>query len=140
MIFNLTLTSPPPSVNATTKIGNGKSGKSEKISSNEYKAWRSEQYWHLHKQFGFSEDCYWRADVLVPGHRSGADLDNLAKGIFDAMGEAKKTPDDRYLVDFRFRWYAGDVVKIKIKMERVEPWATIRRASKSLAKKLAKFG
>ncbi len=132
-IHTLRLSKQPPSVNAMWRAVGGRN-----ILSAEGRAWKEQAQWELMPQKGIAGPCYWRASILVPGSGSKMDIDNNLKGILDALGAAGKTPDDRYLVDLRIRFHDGPGVIINIKRESVTKWATIKKASKSLIKKLAK--
>tara|TARA_R110000850_G_scaffold23358_1_gene69087 strand:- start:22090 stop:22518 length:429 start_codon:yes stop_codon:yes gene_type:complete len=132
----LTLKTVPPSVNKATTVGTV-NGKARKMKAPEYEAWLEAAHWELNSQDGIYETGYWRADILIPG-TARSDLDNLLKGILDSLGKAKKTPDDRYLVDLRIRFHVGPHVEIAIKIEELHKWAKIKQASKSLIKRLAK--
>ena len=137
-VYTLTISEAPPSVNAMWRaVVRGK--KAVNILSERGRNWKDLAAKELASQKGMGcEPCYWRADVLIPGKGSRADIDNYAKGILDALGASGKTPDDRYLVDLRLRFHAGPNVKIAIKQEELSKRATIKNASKSLIRKLAR--
>ena len=134
MIKHLTLSTPPPSVNAMyVPIGRGRS-----ILSADGRAWKKLALGELVGQRGIvSEPSYWRMDVLIPGKGARCDLPNYEKALTDILVKAGKAPDDRYLVDYRFRFHGGDTVKIAIKAEGTLKWATIKGASKALIRKLS---
>lgn len=136
-IHLFTLTTAPPSVNAMWRaVVRGKAAVN--ILSKEGRAWKKAAIQELAIQTGgFKAPSYWRADILIPGAGARIDLDNYLKGIMDALHEAGKTPDDSYLCDLRIRFSPGDKVVIAIKKEEITKWATIRKASKSLTRKLA---
>jgi Holliday junction resolvase RusA-like endonuclease len=140
-IRSLKLIDPPPSVNnATVPIRRKlKSGAFEivKVSSKDYAAWMTHAQYQLNSQTGLPDECYWRADIMVPAAKTAADLDNMAKGIFDALHKSKKSPDDRYLVDLRLRWWEGDHVAILLAEEDATKWGPIRAASEKLIAKLS---
>lgn len=140
-IRTLKLIDPPPSVNDATKPARRKlkSGDFQiiKVASAEYAAWLTHAQYQLNSQRGLPAKSYWRADIKIPASKTDADLDNMGKGIFDALHKAGKTPDDRYLVDYRFRWWAGDYVAIIVVEEDARIWGPIRRASERLIKKLS---
>jgi len=147
-VFHLTIEDPPPSVNAMTTVTRGR-----KIKSNEGRGWHDAAVYELKDQIGMPGElviekgvsvyrpypCYWRVDILIPSSKTKCDLDNLLKGILDALGAAGKTPDDRYLVDLRIRFHGGLPVKIAIKQEDLSTWAKIKKTSTSLTRKLAKY-
>jgi hypothetical protein len=122
------------------------------ILSKEGRAWKAVAASDLKNQVGMPSEvinkdgkwvtvvrpCYWRADILISSLQTDCDLDNLLKGILDALGAAGKTPDDRYLVDLRIRFHGGNAIKIAIKQEELSKWATIKQTSRSLMKKLGK--
>ena len=137
-VKRLTISKAPPSVNAMWRaVVRGKVAVN--ILSKDGRVWKELAAGELQRQIGIGDGpCYWRADILIPGQGSRADLDNFSKGILDALGAAGKTPDDRYLVDLRIRFHGGESVEIAIKKEELHKWATIKNASKSLMKKLAK--
>lgn len=83
-----------------------------------------------------AEPGYWRADILIPGIGTRCDLTNYEKALTDSLVKAGKTPDDRYLVDFRIRFHAGEAVEIAVKRENIEHWAKIREASKATTRKM----
>lgn len=134
MIIHLKLTTWPPSLNDLFTPYKGRM-----IKSRAYRAWvKVAQIELMTQPPRLPEMCYYRADILIPG-ACGFDLDNVgSKAIFDALGSMKKTPDDRYLVDYRVRWHSGDHVAIALKTEGIEPWATIRNASKSLIRRMSR--
>ena len=134
MIVHLKLSAPPPSVNAMyVPIGKGRS-----ILSKEGRAWKEMAAAELQAQRGIGSDpTYWRADVLIPGRGARCDLTNYEKALTDALVKAGKVPDDRYLVDYRIRFHGGSSVKIAVKTETVDVWATIKNASAQLRKKLS---
>ena len=135
-----TLSKPPPSVNAMWRAVNMK-GKVRNILSKDGRAWQKFANDELSRQpKGIENLCYWGADILIPSEKTKCDLDNLLKGILDALGAAKKTPDDRYLVDLRIRFHGGDTVIITIHEKDLSKWAKIKKASKSLIRKLEKSG
>ncbi len=140
-IRNLKLIDPPPSVNnATVPIRRKlKTGAFQvvKVASKDYAAWMTHAQYQLNSQIGLPDKCYWRADVKIPAAKTAADLDNMGKGIFDALHKSKKTPDDRYLVDLRLRWWAGDHVSIWLVEEDATKWGPIRAASEKLIAKLS---
>ena len=150
MIAHLTLSAPPPSVNAMWRATvRGKVAVN--ILSKEGRDWKEAAERELKGQTGLPgklvmkggeavfvpNPSYWRADILIPSSKTKCDLDNLLKGILDALGAAGKTPDDRYLVDLRIRFHGGSSVKIAVKTENVDVWATIKNASAQLRKKLS---
>jgi Holliday junction resolvase RusA-like endonuclease len=108
------------------------------ILSKEGRAWKELAASELKGQPALVGPCYWRADILISSLQTKCDLDNLLKGILDALGAAGKTPDDRYLVDLRIRFHGGNAIKIAIKQEELSKWATIKQTSRSLMKKLGK--
>lgn len=133
MLIRLTLPDPPPSVNGSTTVIEGR-----KRSSKEYKAWQTAAGWKLLRQPKLPGPCYWRCDILIPAKRTGADIGNLEKAVTDAIVKAGCAPDDRYLVDQRIRFHGGDDVRIAVKMEDAHYWGPIRGASKRLIANLAK--
>ena len=128
----LTISTPPPSVNNMHHV----SGRQKRTSA-EARAWKSMAAWELKQQVGISGPCYWSAEILIPGDSTKADLDNLSKGILDALGDAGKTPDDRYLVGLSLRFYMGQTVQVSVHQEDAMRWGEVRRASKALIKKLS---
>ena len=134
-VAHLEISKPPPSVNAMyVPIAKGRS-----ILSKEGRAWKKMVERELADQDGIIPDpSYYRLDILIPGKGSRCDLPNYEKALTDALVKANKTPDDRYLVDYRLRFHDGNTVKIAAKTEDLNTWATIRNASKSLIRKLAK--
>lgn len=133
-VAHLVLSVPPPSVNAMyVPIGKGRS-----ILSKEGRAWKEMAAGELQAQRGIGlAPAYWRADVLIPGRGARCDLTNYEKALTDALVKAGKAPDDRYLVDYRIRFHGGSSVKIAVKTENVDVWATIKNASAQLRKKLS---
>jgi hypothetical protein len=114
-------------------------GKGRSILSKEGRAWKDMAAAELQAQRGIGFDpAYWRADVLIPGRGARCDLTNYEKALTDALVKAGKVPDDRYLVDYRIRFHGGSSVKIAIKQEELSKWATIKKTSRSLMKKLGK--
>ncbi len=112
--------------------------KNRPMLSREGRAWKEMAALELMTQRGgFKGPCYWRVSIQIPG-TCKADIDNFCKGILDAMAAAEKSPDDRYLVDLRIRFYDGEKVIITLRKEDLQTWATIKRASKSLLTKLSK--
>jgi hypothetical protein len=131
-------------VNAATKpvrrkLPGGKGFQIVKVASEEYAAWMTHAQYQLNSQRGLPDKCYWRADIKIPGHKTAADLDNMGKGIFDALHKSGKTPDDRYLVDVRLRWWAGEKVAIIVAEEDAETWGPIRGASAKLIARLSQL-
>lgn len=103
--------------------------------SAEYKAWMNGALLQLGPQPSLKGPCYWSARVAYPG-TTGVDLDNLSKGLFDALHKAEKTPDDRYLCGMSACFWAHDYVGIWVAKESATEWGHIRGASKALIKKL----
>jgi Holliday junction resolvase RusA-like endonuclease len=133
VLIRLTLPDPPPSVNESTAVVNGR-----KIKSKEARVWFTAALYRLNSQPKLPGPCYWRCSILIPGKRTAADIGNLEKAVTDAIVQAGCAPDDRYLVDVRLRFHGGDDVKIAVKMEDAYYWGPIRGASKKLIAKLAK--
>lgn len=135
MSIRFILSSPPPSTNnATTVAVIG--GRARKIKSAEYRAWLERASWELKVQPGALPDpCYWSLNILLPGSVR-PDLDNLEKGIIDALGQSCRTPDDRYLVGKATWFHAETSVILIVKVEDTETWAPIRGASKTLIKRM----
>ena len=132
-VAHIEISEPPPSVNQMfVPIAKGRS-----ILSKDGRAWKSLAETELQSQIGIGFDpAYWRADILIPGKGARCDLTNYEKALTDALVKAGKAPDDRYLVDFRIRFHAGDRVKIALKIEDIDQWADVKGASKALRKKL----
>ena len=131
-MIKFTLTSLPPSVNESKTIRDRRL-----VHTAKFKKWQDDAILELSLQRRkLSGPCYYRSEILIPRCQSSADLDNFPKSIHDALHKAGRTPDDRYLVDFRVKFYAGNVVVIAIKKESLGPWIKIMKPSKSLAKKL----
>lgn len=127
----LRISEPPPSVNRAWRSIGGRT-----LVSKEMRAWKALAAAELATQPGIAGPCYWSAEILIPGHSTKSDLDNLAKGILDALHAAGKTPDDRYLVDLRLRFCIGHEVQISVRQEYAKRWGEVRRASKALVRKL----
>jgi len=133
MIKRFVISRPPPSVNAMyVPIAKGRS-----IVSKDGRAWKELVALELMTQPGIgSGPAYWRADVLIPGIGTRSDLTNYEKALTDCLVKAGKTPDDRYLVDFRIRFAVIDHVSVAVQIEDTDHWAIVRGASKSTIKKL----
>lgn len=121
---------PPPSVNdCLIPRGN------RLINSTQYRQWKDLAARELALEQsgrGRLRAGYWRMEVFVPGV-CRADLDNISvKIISDALVRSKRVPDDSYLVDQRSRFWDGDHVRIFVREEDIDTWATIKRASSKL--------
>jgi Holliday junction resolvase RusA-like endonuclease len=127
------LASPPPSLNNSTMVVRGR-----KIKSNEARAWFENARLQLLTQRRELPFCYFSADILIPAHMTRADIDNLAKPIVDVIRNSGRIPDDRYCVDHRVRFYAGDRVLATFKTEDLDIWASIKKPSKSLRQRMEK--
>lgn len=126
-VKRLTLTEPPPSVNAMWRSVNGRTILSEKGRN-----WQALAAYELNGKSGIGDTPGpYRIDILLPGRLKG-DIDNYSKGILDALHRAGKTPDDKYCVDERVRFHGGDHVAIAIKREDLSEWAPIHTNSKYL--------
>lgn len=132
-----TISAVPPSVNAQ-KAAVAVGGKARLIKTKPYRQWIEATTAELKDQPGFEGDFIWRSDILFPCNVSKMDVDNAPKAIHDLLVTAGKVPDDRYLADSRIRWSSGDKIVVIISKEELSKWATIKKLSKSLAKKLAK--
>lgn len=134
-LISLWITDPPPSVNHSTAVFNGR-----KIKSKEARDWMATAALELMSQRAkMPGPCYWRADILIPAGKTKSDLGNLEKLITDALVQAGKVPDDSYLVDQRKRFHGGEKVEIVVKSEPTEYWGAIKGASKKLRRKLSTY-
>lgn len=132
-VAHLTISAPPPSVNAMyTPIAKGRS-----ILSKEGRAWKAMALGEIFGQRGIgSVPRYWSLFVQIPGKGTRCDLPNYEKALTDILVTAEKVPDDRYLVDYRFRFYGGETIEITISREDLSVWSKIRHASKALIRKM----
>jgi Holliday junction resolvase RusA-like endonuclease len=106
------------------------------IDSPEYRAWKTWAHLELSKtRLRLPDHTYWRASLLIPG-KSKADIDAYTKQTVDALVAAECVPDDRYLCDYRVRWHDGETLIVHVRTEPVYPWADIRRAGKTILKRL----
>ncbi|MFG1302690.1 RusA family crossover junction endodeoxyribonuclease [Xanthobacter autotrophicus] len=86
----LTLLSPPPSLNNAFKNVRGKG----RVKTAEYKAWRKDAAWQLHLQKPPRFTGQVSVTILVP-KSTRSDLDNLNKGILDALQDVGVVANDR---------------------------------------------
>lgn len=133
-----TISAIPPSVNAQ-KAAVAVAGKPRLIKTKPYREWIEATLQELERQVGFEGDFIWSSDILFPCNRSKMDVDNAPKAIHDLLVKAGKVPDDRYLADSRVRWSSGDNIVVIATKQELSKWATIKKMSKSLTAKLAKF-
>lgn len=116
----------PPSVNVMWRATPTGNGKARNVLSREGRAWKEAATYVLNTQKGIGgEKGYWAARVLVPGKYKG-DLDNLSKGILDALVGANKVPDDKYLVDYGLLFHDSDAVLVKVWREDLDYWASVK--------------
>jgi len=148
--LRFTLSAPPPSVNSSTKptgggsqltIINGQFAINRKAAgkrnSKDYKAWIKLAGQELMTQRGkLPALCYWRIDIGIPRALTKADIGNLEKAIPDLLVDHRRVPDDRYCVDTRTRFIAGDKVLIDVEKCDLENWLQIMRPGKDLEKRL----
>lgn len=142
-----TISAMPPSVN-TQKAAVAVGGKARLIKTKPYRQWIDATLIEIEPQRGFA-DCVggdlgespfvWSSDILFPCNVSKMDVDNVPKAVHDLLVTAGKVPDDRYLADSRVRWSSGDKIVVIISKEELSKWATVKKLSKSLTKKLARF-
>jgi hypothetical protein len=100
--LRFTLSAPPPSVNNSTTVANGR-----KIKSAAYRAWFELAGHELNRQPGKLPDpCYWSITVLVPRSFTRVDVGNLEKGTPDLLRKHGRVPDDRHCVGTSI-WFHG---------------------------------
>jgi Holliday junction resolvase RusA-like endonuclease len=137
-----TISAVPPSVNAQ-KAAVAVGGKPRLIKTKPYRQWIDATLIEVEPQLGFEGDLgenpfIWSSDILFPCNVSKMDVDNVPKAIHDLLVTAGKVPDDRYLADSRIRWSSGDKIIVTISKEDLSKWATVKKLSGPLMKKLAK--
>lgn len=125
----------PPSVNRMWRATPSGNGKARNVLSAEGRAWKEAAIYYLNPQKGIGDEKgFWGINVRIPGGPRQPDLDNFSKGILDALHEARKTPDDRYLVQMHVEFYAGSIVEIEVWREPLLFWAAIKGTSKATIK------
>lgn len=132
--LKLRLPDPPPSVNRAWRMFRG-----HMVRSDTFKRWEANALYVFHGQVDGEKLpawCYWRADIAIPRSKVSGDIDNLAKGLLDAVVRAGLTPDDRYVVDLRLRFWAGDHVIINLSEAETELWLKEMNASPATRKKM----
>lgn len=137
--YTFEISTPPPSVNAMWQP-RGR----ENILTPEGRAWKRLAALELIPQCGFPRDdkgkalpCFWSAIVFVTGYESKVDLDNYLKGIFDALGDANLTPNDRHIVKISVEFAVNDGVVVQAQQEPFDKWATIK-GTKAHTKRIMK--
>jgi Holliday junction resolvase RusA-like endonuclease len=131
-VLRFILSTPPPSVNSSTAVVNGR-----KIKSAEYRAWFELVGHELNRQRGKLPDpCYWSITVHVPRSLTRADVGNLEKGAPDLLRKHGCVPDDRHCVRTTVEFCGGDKVLIDVEKCDLETWLPIMRPGKDLERRL----
>lgn len=134
MVSVLRCDDPPPSVNRAWRM-NKASGHMHR--STEFKTWEAKavaQFKRTPRELPAL--CYWSVKVFVPVIRHRPDIDNMSKGVIDAIVRADLAPDDFYAVKTQFEYWAGDYLVCHLKEEPIEKWQAILKTTKDTMRKM----
>jgi Holliday junction resolvase RusA-like endonuclease len=136
MLLKLRHSEAPLSVNRAWRKFRG-----HMVRSPEFKNWEASAVANFQQSAAgarLPEWCYWAVDIYIPRRQYRSDIDNGAKAVIDAIVRAGLTPDDRYVVDSRLRFWGGNYLLVYVKDERLDTWLDVMNPSPAILRKMRK--
>ena len=134
MLLKLRHDSAPPSVNRAWRNFRGRM-----VRSAEFKNWEKAAIASFQRSAAgerLPEWCYWAVDIHMPRRQYRSDLDNGNKAVCDAIVRAGLSPDDRYIVDVRSRFWGGNYLLVYVRNERLDQWQDVMNPSPAILRKM----